>query len=68
MKIRLMNLLNQHMSMNDDDNGEQDDGLNTVVTKAKVAEMDRKRLNSVSKIALSFENVTSSLREPKANA
>ena len=55
------------MSMNDDDNGKQNDRLNAVVTKAKIADTDRKRINAVSKIASSFANVTLLLIEPKTN-
>ena len=56
------------MSMNDDYNGEQNDCLNAVVTKVEIAAMDRERINDVSKIASSFENVTALLREPNNNA
>ena len=56
------------MSMNNDDNGEQNYHLNAVVTMANIAAMDRKTINAVSKIASSFANVTSLLRDPKTNA
>ena len=56
------------MSMNDDDDGKQNDHLNPVVTKSKISAMDRKQINAVSKTASSFANGTSSLREPKTNA
>ena len=53
--------------MNDDDDGKQNDLMDAGVTKAKITAMDRKIINAESKIALSFANVTSSLREPKTN-
>ena len=56
------------MIMNDDDNDEQNDYFNTVVTKSKITAMDRKRIKDVSKIASYFEIATSLLREPKTNA
>ena len=55
------------MSMNDDGNGEQNYRLNEVVTRDNIATIDSKRINTVSKIASSFANFTSSLREPKTN-
>ena len=55
------------MSMNDDENSKQNDRLNAVATKANIAAMDRKRINTVSKIASYFANVTSLLRDPKTN-
>ena len=56
------------MSMKDDDNGEQNYHFNAFVTKDKIAAMDRKRINTVYKIASSFANFTSSLRDPKTNS
>ena len=38
--------IESNMSMNDDNNGEQKDCLNAVVTKAKIADMDRKIINA----------------------
>ena len=55
------------MGMSDDDNGEQNNFLNSVVTKAKIAAMYRKLINAVSKIVSSLARVTSSLRKPKTN-
>ena len=60
--------IESNMIMNDDDNSEQNDSLNAVVTNAKIADMDRKRINAMSKIASSFANVTSLLRDLKTNA
>ena len=59
--------IESNMSINDDDNGNQNDCLNAVVTKAKIVGMDRKRINAVPKIALYLANSTSLLREPKTN-
>ena len=54
--------------MNDDDNGEQNDHFNAVVTKANITDMYGKRINAVSNISSYFANFASSLREPKTNA
>ena len=59
--------IESNMIMNDDDDGKQNDLMDAGVTKAKITAMDRKIINAESKIALSFANVTSSLRESKTN-